>query len=327
MGPEGQVTKVTAVSDDGNRVFIEYRNGLTSWFDQPEPRFKCGDVLLISTGENGSTPYLMPSNVWPDNLWVGVVKIKLEDITVVEANGRFRTVPTNDLVGYKCDNTVQACDLEGVVRVLSEKPIKYIDLNDEIDDEAVERFLWTAPEGEKLDFDNFGGLKPVVDRARELIELTLLRGNELSAIGVQPIKGVLFTGDPGTGKTMLARIIASQSRAVFFEISGPEIFSKWYGQSEELLRRIFERAGQEEKAIIFFDEIDSVAGQRDDHSHEASKRVVAQLLTLMDGFTTDKNVVVIAATNRPQDLEVWPESHWPGFALRQADVFQSYTAW
>ena len=206
MGPEGQVTKVTAVSDDGNRVFIEYRNGLTSWFDQPEPRFKCGDVLLISTGENGSTPYLMPSNVWPDNLWVGVVKIKLEDITVVEANGRFRTVPTNDLVGYKCDNTVQACDLEGVVRVLSEKPIKYIDLNDEIDDEAVERFLWTAPEGEKLDFDNFGGLKPVVDRARELIELTLLRGNELSAIGVQPIKGVLFTGDPGTGKTMLELI-------------------------------------------------------------------------------------------------------------------------
>ena len=303
MGPEGQVVKVTAVSDDENRVFIEYRNGLIGWFDQPEPRFKCGDVLLISTGENGSTPYLMPSNVWPDNLWVGVVKIKLEDITVVEANGRFRTVPTNDRVDYKCDNTVQACDLEGVVRVLSEKPIKYIDLNDEIDDEAVERFLWTAPEGEKLDFDNFGGLKPVIDRARELIELTLLRGNELSAIGVQPIKGVLFTGDPGTGKTMLARIIASQSRAVFFEISGPEIFSKWYGQSEELLRRIFERAGQEEKAIIFFDEIDSVASQRDDHSHEASKRVVAQLLTLMDGFTTDKNVVVIAATNRPQDLD------------------------
>ena len=145
MGPEGQVVKVTAVSDDGNRVFIEYRNGLIGWFDQPEPRFKCGDVLLISTGENGSTPYLMPSNVWPDNLWVGVVKIKLEDITVVEANGRFRTVPTNDRVDYKCDNTVQACDLEGVVRVLSEKPIKYIDLNDEIDDEAVERFSLDCP--------------------------------------------------------------------------------------------------------------------------------------------------------------------------------------
>ena len=143
-----------------------------------------------------------------------------------------------------------------------------------------------------------------MSRARELIEVPLRNHEALSAIGARPIKGVLFTGEPGTGKTMLARIIAAQSGAAFYEISGPEIFSKWYGQSEELLRKLFQAAAKHDKAIIFFDEIDSVAAQRGDESHEASKRVVAQLLTLMDGFTPDTNVVVIAATNRPQDLDV-----------------------
>ena len=103
---------------------------------------------------------------------------------------------------------------------------------------------------------------------------------------------------------MLAQIIAYQSGAKFFKISGPEVFSKWVGQSEELLRKLFDRAESCNKAIIFFDEIDSVASQRDDESHESSKRVVAQLLTLMDGFSSRSNVVVIAATNRPQDLDV-----------------------
>ena len=303
LGATGKVAKVVAVSEDGLRVFIEYRNGFTASFDQLEPNFQKNDILLIGTNEEGNTVNKIPNDIWPDTVWVGIVKIKLDDISVIESNGRFRTVPTNHNVLYNVDNTVQACDLEGVMRVLSEKPIKYIDLNSEIDDEAVDRFIWANPDQEKLDFDNFGGLKQVVDRARELIELTLLKSQELADIGVRPIKGILFTGDPGTGKTMLARIIAAQSGATFFEISGPQIFSKWYGQSEELLRKIFDRAEKEENAIIFFDEIDSLASQRDDHSHEASKRVVAQLLTLMDGFKPNTNIVVIAATNRPQDLD------------------------
>ena len=115
---------------------------------------------------------------------------------------------------------------------------------------------------------------------------------------------MLFTGLPGTGKTMLARIIASRAGAAFWEISGPEVFSKWQGQSEEVLRKIFARASAEERSIIFFDEIDSVATQRAEDAHEASRRVVAQLLTLMDGFSADDNVVVVATTNRPQDIDV-----------------------
>ena len=303
MGPEGKVAKITAISDDGYRVYIEYRNGTTAWFDQPNTILQQGDVIFIAKDERGTTATKMPNDAWPDSLWVGVVKIKAPDVTVVEASGRLRRVPTNPSIEYKISNTVEACDLEGVVRVLSEKPINYLDLNDDIDDEAIDRFRRTVPEGDKLTFADFGGLQSVVDRATTLIELTLLKSQELSEIGVGPIKGILFTGDPGTGKTMLARIIAAQSGAAFFEVSGPQIFSKWYGQSEELLRKIFETAAKEPKSIIFFDEIDSVASQRDDHSHEASKRVVAQLLTLMDGFTPNKNVIVIAATNRPQDLD------------------------
>ena len=204
-------------------------------------------------------------------------------------------VPTVTTLCYETGNTVQAGDVQGVTRVLSETPIKYIDLP-QVDDSVIDRFRSKHPDESDLGFDDFGGLPEVVARARELIEVPLRNNERLSAIGARPIKGVLFTGEPGTGKTMLARIIAAQSGADFYEISGPEIFSKWYGQSEEVLRKLFEAAAKQEKAIIFFDEIDSVAAQRGDESHEASKRVVAQLLTLLDGFTSDTNVVIIAAT-------------------------------
>ena len=305
FGPTGILAKVTAVAKDGRTVCFDLRNGNSGTITNSDQGFSVGDVLLVigdtSTGWSGVQK--VPAEAWPDAQWVGIVKLKLLDITVVESSGRLRVVPTTADQPYDAGNTVLASDVAGISRVLSEQPIKYIDLP-EIDDSVVERFRSPASESADLDFDDFGGLVDVVARARELIEVPLNHGDALSEIGARPIKGVLFTGAPGTGKTMLARIIAAQSGAAFYEISGPEIFSKWYGQTEELLRKLFEAAGKEDKAIIFFDEIDSVAAQRGDESHEASKRVVAQLLTLMDGFTSHPNVVVIAATNRPQDLDV-----------------------
>ena len=303
LGPIGQLAKVTAIEDDGCRVYFDLRNGNAGWLDQEDHDYVVGDVLLI-IGEAGTQRVeKVHSNAWPDQLWVGVVRIKLEDITIIESGGRIRKVPTKTEVDYEVGNTVEAGDVIGVVRVLSETPIRYIDLPS-LDDNAIDEFRWKPPDGAKREFDDFGGLAEVVARARELIEVPLQNRDALSAIGARPIKGVLFTGKPGTGKTMLAQIIAHQSGAEFYKISGPEIFSKWVGQSEELLRRLFDKAAESDKAIIFFDEIDSVAAKRADESHESSKRVVAQLLTLMDGFSSNANVVVIAATNRRQDLDV-----------------------
>ena len=309
FGGVGWLAKVTAISDgypDGDaRVYVEFRNGNTGSFGRDGYEFAVGDVLLISVDDSNKPTGIekVPSSAWPDALWVGIVKLKLPDITIIECAGRFRKVPTKPKPDYEVDNTVLAGDTEGVARVLSEKPIKYVELP-ELDESVVARFRFQPSGQPGLSFDDFGGLAGVVARARELIEVQLMHGEALSEIGARPIKGVLFTGEPGTGKTMLARIIATQSGAAFYEISGPEIFSKWYGQSEELLRKLFETAADEERAIIFFDEIDSVAAQRGDQSHEASKRVVAQLLTLMDGFESNANVVVIAATNRPADLDL-----------------------
>lgn len=303
LGPTGQVAKVTAVSDDRCRVFVDLRNGLSGWLDQHEVDYQIGDVLLLITEDGRQRAELLPASAWPDQLWIGVVRIKSEDITVITSGSQSRGVPTTADVEYEVGNTVEVGDVQGVVRVLSKTPISLVDLPS-LDESVTSEFLWKPPDGTTLGFDDFGGLKEVVARARELIEVPLQNREALSEIGARHIKGVLFTGRPGTGKTMLAQIIAHQSGADFYRISGPEIFSKWVGQSEELLRRLFDKAATSDKAIIFFDEIDSVAAQRDDKSHESSTRVVAQLLTLMDGFTSQANVVVIAATNRRQDLDV-----------------------
>ncbi len=304
LGPSGSLARVRAVTDGGRRIYLELRNGATATVDDCTLSLYPGNVVLISDEAEGSRGLMqVPDEVWPDEPWIGVVRIKLPDVTVLDAGGRLRRVPTTQRVEYKEGNTVEAGDYTGVLRILSPDPVKYFDLP-AVNDEAVESFHSQRSELHGLGFEDFGGLQGVVKRARELIELPLERREALQKIGARPVKGVLFTGPPGTGKTMLARIIAAQSGADFYQISGPAIFSKWYGQSEELLRRLFVAAATHDRAIIFFDDIDSVAGQRSEDAHEASRRVVAQLLTLMDGFSSDTNVVVIAATNRPQDLDV-----------------------
>jgi transitional endoplasmic reticulum ATPase len=152
-------------------------------------------------------------------------------------------------------------------------------------------------------YEDIGGLKEEVKKVREMIEIPLKRPELFERLGISPPKGVLMHGPPGTGKTLLAKAVANESDAHFIAIQGPEIMSKYVGGSEERLREFFEEAEENAPSIVFIDEIDAIAPKREEVSGETERRVVAQLLTLMDGLKTRGQVVVIGATNRPDALD------------------------
>lgn len=152
-------------------------------------------------------------------------------------------------------------------------------------------------------YDDIGGLGDTVEQVREMIELPLKHPELFQRLGIDPPKGVLLHGPPGTGKTLLARAVANEADANFFSIAGPEIMGRHYGESEQRLREVFQQAQAQSPSIIFIDEIDSIAPKRSDVTGELERRVVAQLLTLMDGLEPRQNVVVIGATNRVNAID------------------------
>jgi len=152
-------------------------------------------------------------------------------------------------------------------------------------------------------YDDIGGLGNTVDQVREMVELPLRYPELFQRLGIDPPKGVLLYGPPGTGKTLLARAVANETEAQFFHIAGPEIMGRHYGESEQRLRQVFQEAQQNAPAIIFIDEIDSIAPKREEVTGEVERRIVAQLLTLMDGLEPRQNIVVIGATNRREAID------------------------
>lgn len=150
----------------------------------------------------------------------------------------------------------------------------------------------------KISYEDIGGLGDEIQKVREMIELPMKHPELFEKLGIEPPKGVLLYGPPGTGKTLLAKAVASEIASNFYVINGPEVVSKWYGQSEQNLRNIFKEAEENAPSIIFIDEIDAVAPKRSEVQGEVEKRIVAQLLTLLDGLESRGNVIVIGATNR-----------------------------
>jgi transitional endoplasmic reticulum ATPase len=167
-------------------------------------------------------------------------------------------------------------------------------------------------------YENVGGLRTEVQRVREMIELPMKHPEVFQKLGIEPPKGVLLHGPPGTGKTLIAKAVANESGANFFSIAGPEIMSKYYGESEQRLREIFEEAQKASPSIIFIDEIDSIAPKRGEVTGEVERRVVAQLLAMMDGLKERGQVVVIGATNRLYAID--PALRRPGRFDREIEI-------
>ncbi|ALG82620.1 CDC48 family AAA ATPase [Halanaeroarchaeum sulfurireducens] len=197
---------------------------------------------------------------------------------------------------------------EGVVLVTEDTEV-------ELREEPISGFEGT---GGGITYEDIGGLQNEIQRVREMVELPMKHPQIFQKLGIEPPQGVLLHGPPGTGKTLLAKAVANETSASFFSIAGPEIISKYYGESEQQLREIFEDAKEESPAIIFIDELDSIAPKREEVTGEVERRVVAQLLTMMDGLEGRGQVIVIAATNRVDAVD--PALRRPGRFDREIEI-------
>lgn len=196
-------------------------------------------------------------------------------------------------------------------------PAAYVSIDTEVTvrEEPAKEAELTIP---RVTWEDIGDLEDAKQKIRELVELPLRHPELFKHLGIEPPKGILLIGPPGTGKTLLAKAVANEANAYFVAINGPEIMSKYYGESEARLREIFEEAKKNAPAIIFIDEIDAIAPKREEVTGEVEKRVVAQLLTLMDGLQERGQVVVIGATNRPDAVD--PALRRPGRFDREIHI-------
>jgi len=200
-------------------------------------------------------------------------------------------------------------DPEGVVVITERTEVSLLD-------RPVKGF--GSVKGTGITYEDVGGLRNEVQRVREMIELPMKHPEVFTRLGIEPPKGVLLHGSPGTGKTLIAKAVANETNANFFSIAGPEVMSKYYGESEQRLREIFEEANRNTPSIIFIDELDSIAPKRGEVTGEVERRVVAQLLAMMDGLKERGQVVVIGATNRIDAID--PALRRPGRFDREIEI-------
>jgi transitional endoplasmic reticulum ATPase len=252
----------------GDRVFVS------------KAEVKTAEKIILAPPPNQRNP------MSPD--FAQYAKTRLENKPLVKGD----VVPVA-MVGYAFNFIVVQVTPHGVVRVTKETEVV---VKSEPVSESIVRI------GE-VHYEDIGGLKNEIEKVREMVELPIRYPELFERLGIEPPRGVLMYGPPGTGKTLLAKAVANESDAHFIYISGPELVSKFVGESEERLREIFKEAKEKAPTIIFMDEIDAIAPKREEATNEVERRMVSQLLTLMDGMGARGNVIVIGATNRPNAID------------------------
>ena len=290
-----------AYSEDQNRDILRIDG-----FSRKNAGVAINEYVLVKPAKvkNALTLTLAPVDMRlnVDEDFTNFVKNRLMERTLVEGDTTLVM-----MLGHSIPFTVTKTRPHGIIKITAETKLTI--LNE------------PAPEGKGLPrttYEDVGGLHEEIQRVREMVELPLRHPELFQRLGIDPPKGVLLHGPPGCGKTLLARAVANESEANFFSINGPEIMSKFYGESEARLREIFQQAQQNAPSIIFIDELDAIAPKREEVTGEVERRVVAQLLALMDGLSGRGNVIVIGATNRPGALD--PALRRPGRFDREIEI-------
>ncbi|MHA1531021.1 MAG: CDC48 family AAA ATPase [Candidatus Heimdallarchaeota archaeon] len=212
------------------------------------------------------------------------------------------------ILGKSLPFTVTSTTPKGIIRITEDTELKVIDKPVQVSEEALPR----------TSYEDIGGLGDQIRRIREMVELPMRHPELFQKLGIDPPKGVLLHGPPGCGKTLIAKAVANESASNFVTINGPEIMSKFYGESEQRLRQIFKDASAKAPTIVFIDELDAIASKRADVTGEVERRVVAQLLALMDGMVSRGEVIVVGATNRPNSID--PALRRPGRFDREIEI-------